>query len=412
MNARNDYTGPALFSYGFRPFFLCATIFALLVIPAWWMVWRGALDLSGPFLPTDWHIHEMVFGYGAAVVAGFLFTAVPNWTGRLPTRGWPLVALLALWLFGRGAVAGFAGLRPVPVLLIDQLFLLAVAAMIAREILAGKNWRNLKVLVPVTFLWLANIVFHVEAMMQGAADFSRRLGIGLLVFLIMLIGGRIVPSFTRNWLVQRGADRLPVPFKRMDVASLLFGVFALLAWIIAPSDLICAVPAAIAAILHLLRLYRWRGIRSWPSPLLFMLHVAYAAVPVGFAVISLSALGFAGMAAGAHVFGIGAIGGMTVAVMMRATMGHTGRPLAAGRALTVAFGLVIAAAVFRVAGPALSLGDVDGVDLSAVLWTFGFAVLAWNIGPWLAGPKLGRKKPTPTPVRSERVCVGAASPRS
>ena len=122
--------------------------------------------------------------------------------------------------------------------------------------------------------------------------------------------------------------------------------------------------------------------------------------------------GFAGMAAGAHVFGIGAIGGMTVAVMMRATMGHTGRPLAAGRALTVAFGLVIAAAVFRVAGPALSLGDVDGVDLSAVLWTFGFAVLAWNIGPWLAGPKLGRKKPTPTPVRSERVCVGAASPRS
>ncbi|NIZ10064.1 NnrS family protein [Pseudooceanicola sp. HF7] len=394
MTPRTNYTGPALFSYGFRPFFLAATLFALLVIPAWWLIWRGAMALSGPFMPVDWHIHEMVFGYGAAVVAGFLFTAVPNWTGRLPTRGWPLVALLAVWLAGRAAVAGLAGLGALPVLLFDQLFLLTVAAMITREILAGKNWRNLKVLVPVTLLWLANVLFHVESMTQGAADMSRRFGIGLLIFLVMLIGGRILPSFTRNWLVQRGAQRLPVAFNGLDAASLLAAALALLAWTFAPFGWPCAVLAALAGALQLVRLSRWCGDQSWPSPLLLMLHLSYAAIPVGFLMIALGAAGLLGVAVGVHVFGIAAIGGMTVAVMMRATMGHTGRPLQAGRALTTAFALVFTAAIFRVAGPGVALGRFDGVDLCVVLWTAGFALLAWRIGPWLAGPKQYRKRPS------------------
>ncbi|WP_417741846.1 NnrS family protein [Salipiger sp.] len=391
------YRGPALLSYGFRPFFLASALFALGAIPAWWLIWRGDIAGAGHFLPTDWHVHEMVFGYGAAVVAGFLFTAVPNWTGRLPTRGWPLALLLAIWLAGRLAVAGGLGLGPMAVAAVDQTFLLAVAAMIAREIVAGRNWRNLKVLLPVSLLWLANLLFHVEAMVEGSADLGRRLGLALLIFLILLIGGRVVPSFTRNWLVQRGATRVPVAFNRFDALCLVTGAAALIVWVVAPYGTACAPLGVVAALVHLIRLGRWRGAATWRSPLLLMLHLAYLMVPLGFAAAAAAALDLAGPAGAAHIFGIGAVGGMTVAVMMRATMGHTGRPLVAGPALTAAFVLVVAACAARVAGPAVRLGPVDGIDLSAALWTVGFILLVWRIGPWLARPRLARKVPSSPP---------------
>ncbi|GGB06380.1 NnrS family protein [Allosediminivita pacifica] len=394
MSLREGYGGPALLSYGFRPFFLSAALFALVVIPAWWLIWRGAIAPVGHFSPVDWHIHEMVFGYGAAVVAGFLFTAVPNWTGRIPTRGMPLMILLAVWVAGRLAVAGGSGLSPAAVAFIDQLFLLAVAGMIAREIVAGKNWRNLMVLVPVSLLWLANLLFHVEAMVNGSADFGRRLGIALLVFLILLIGGRIVPSFTRNWLVQRRAPRLPVAFNRFDALCLLAGGAGLIAWVTVPEGAVSTALGTVAAILHLARLVRWRGISTWASPLLLMLHLAYLMISLGFAAIALASFDLAGPEVPAHFLGIGAIGGMSVAVMMRATMGHTGRPLEAGRILTAAFVFVIAACAARVAGPSLRLGPFDGIDLSAALWTASFAMFAARIGPWLILPRAARKKPT------------------
>lgn len=397
MKPQDAYRGPALFSYGFRPFFLAAILFGLLVIPVWWSVWTGRIGLASVLAPVDWHVHEMVFGYGAAVVAGFLFTAVPNWTGRLPTRGWPLVALLSVWIAGRLAVAGFAPLEAVPVLLIDQLFLLCVAAMITREIVVGRNWRNLKVLVPVALLWLANIGFHVEAMTRGGADTSRRFGIALLIFLIMLIGGRIVPSFTRNWLAQRGVQRLPAAFGRFDALCILSGVLALLAWALVLFHWLTAAVSVLAAALHLARLARWRGLPTWRNPLLLMLHLAYAMIPAGFVAVALTSLGLAGASGPAHVFGIGAIAGMTAAVVMRATMGHTGRPLVAGRALAWAFGLLVLAAAARAAGAALTIGPLDGIDLSAGLWTLSFAILAWRLGPWLAGEKVDRKRATRSP---------------
>lgn len=391
MSLRTPFAGPAVFSYGFRPFFLAATVFALLILPLWWSIWRGGVVLDGPFAPTDWHAHEMIFGYGAAVVAGFLFTAVPNWTGRLPTQGWPLAVLLALWLAGRLSVAGLIGFGPVLVLLVDQVFLLAVAAMIAREVVAGKNWRNLKVLVPVSLLWLANVLFHVEAMNAGTADHGRRFGMALLIFLIMLIGGRIVPSFSRNWLVQRGAKSLPTAFNRFDAVCLVFGAAALVGWVAAPVGMGTAVLAGLAAVLHLFRLTRWRGHATWRSPLLLMLHLAYLMVPMGLAAVSASALDLIAQNVGAHVLGIGAVTAMTVAVMMRATMGHTGRALIAGRALASAFALVLTAMVFRVTAGQVALGALDGIDLAAVAWTAAFALLAWRLGPWLLHPKVAQK---------------------
>lgn len=393
MKLETPYRGPALFSYGFRPFFLVATLFALVVIPAWWSVWTGGHDLHGPMTPVDWHIHEMVFGYGAAVVAGFLFTAVPNWTGRLPTRGWPLAALLAVWAAGRVVMWGGAAAGPMVAALIDQAFLLLVAAMIAREIVAGRNWRNLKVLVPVTLLWAANLAYHAEAALRGSAATGHRAGIALLVFLIVLIGGRIIPSFTRNWLVQRRATVLPAAFGLPDAAAMVAGAAALLCWIALPAAVVTAAIAAPAAALHIVRLARWRGAATWRSPLLLMLHVAYLFVPVGLAAVALAALGVGSQAVVAHIFGIGAVAGMTMAVMIRASMGHTGRDLVAGRVLSLAFAMLVLAVPVRTSA-ALSDLSITG---AASLWSLAYLLLAIRLVPMLTRPKVARRVPNPRP---------------
>ncbi|KIC36751.1 NnrS family protein [Leisingera sp. ANG-M7] len=398
MAARTDYTGPVLFSFGFRPFFLGACIFALLAIPAWLLIWRGELEYSGPFLPSDWHVHEMIFGYGAAVVAGFLFTAVPNWTGRMPARGLPLALLSGLWLLGRLAMAGWLKLPALGVMVLDCAFLAAVVAMIAREIIAGENWRNLKVLVPVTLLGVANACFHIEAMTEGAADVSRRLGIAVLIFLIMLIGGRIIPSFTRNWLAKHGATKMPVTFSQFDAVTLVFGAAALAAWTAAPWAVLSGALLLAAGLLHAVRLTRWRSLATLPDPLLLMLHLAYALVPAGLIAAGGVPFGLLEPAVAAHILSIGAIGGMTLAVMMRATMGHSGRPLVAGPALTVAFMLLLGAVAARVTGSEELVAGLDGITLSAGLWTAGFALMVLKTGPWLVTRRLGPKKVSGKPA--------------
>ena len=394
MSRLPPYAGPALFSYGFRPFFLAATLFGLGVIPVWLLIWNGEMGLAPPFTPVDWHVHEMLFGYAAAVIAGFLFTAVPNWTGRMPARGWPLMALLALWVLGRLAVFGALGLGAVWIMLLDVAFVLAIGVMILIEIVAGKNWRNMMVVVPILLLAASNAVFHIEAMTRGTTDIARRLSISVIVFLIMVIGGRIIPSFTRNWLAARRATRLPVPFGRFDRLCLLAGVLALVAWTALRDGAAVAVLLALAAVLHLARMARWRGEASWPSPLLLMLHVAYLFLPLGLLAAAAGAMGYLPEAAGVHLLGIGGIAGMTFAVMIRATRGHTGRDLSAGPALTVAFGLLPLAGLLRALVPDLSLLGIGGITLAGLLWTAAYAVLAVRLTPWVALPNAARKQPS------------------
>jgi uncharacterized protein involved in response to NO len=393
MSRLPPYSGPALFSYGFRPFFLAATLFGLGVIPVWLLIWNGQIDLAPPFSPIDWHIHEMLFGYASAVIAGFLFTAVPNWTGRMPTRGWPLMTLLGLWLLGRIAVSGALGIGPLAVMALDAAFLLAIGAMIVVEIVAGKNWRNLMVVVPVLLLVVANITFHVEAMTEGTTDIGRRLAISVVVFLITLIGGRIIPSFTRNWLAARGATALPVPFGGFDRLCLLGGAVALLCWTALRTGPLPAALLAAAAALHLARLARWQGVATWRSPLLLMLHVAYLFLPLGLAGAAAGAAGYAPEATGVHLLGIGGIGGMTFAVIIRATRGHTGRDLVAGPALTLAFGLLALAGLLRALLPEVELPGIDGITLAGLLWTVAYAILSAKLVPWVARPNAARRQP-------------------
>jgi uncharacterized protein involved in response to NO len=190
---------------------------------------------------------------------------------------------------------------------------------------------------------------------------------------------------------------LPVPFGRFDAICIASGVLSLVAWSLAPLNWLTGLLASFAAVLHFVRLVRWRGLRTWRSMLLLMLHIAYAMIPIGFFAIALTSFGLGTSAAPAHVFGIGAIGGMTVAVMMRATLGHTGRPLAAGRALGLAFSMLIMALGARVVGQSFGLGHLDGIDLAAALWMIAFLILALRLGPWVARPKLSAKRPTSVP---------------
>ena len=383
------YGGPALFSYGFRPFFLFGAIQAAVAMAAWIMLLAGRLDTFSHFAPVDWHIHEMLFGYLAAIVAGFLLTAIPNWTGRLPLNGAPLVALFVAWLAGRVAIFFSASIGPLPAAAIDCAFLALLAAAAAREIVAGRNWRNLKVLVPILILLAANALFHAEVAVTGTSDFSRRLGIAAAIMLIGIIGGRIIPSFTRNWLAKRSPHGLPAPFGRFDVACLALTAVALACWTVAPESTVAGWLSLAAAGANLVRLARWRGDRCAGDVLVVILHLGFLWVPIGLLVAGLAALmpDRIAPAAAVHAFGVGAIGTMTLAVMVRATLGHTGRALAAGWRGSLVFAAILLAAAARVAHALFWPGEAL-LHLSAAAWIAAFLGFALLFGPFILSPRL------------------------
>ena len=381
------FHGPAILSYGFRPFFLLGALYAGLAVWFWIALLSGGVDTASRFPAVDWHIHEMLFGYMAAVLAGFLMTAIPNWTGRLPVNGLPLAILVAVWMAGRMAMFLSGYLGAVPAALVDCAFLALLAAVCAREIIAGKNWRNLKVLLPVVTLLAANVWFHVEVITIGSSDASRRMALSAAIMLIAIIGGRIIPSFTRNWLVKHQPSPLPAPFDRLDIATLTLSAVALVAWTFAPAYQPSGYLLFAAAVMNILRLARWQGWRTFPDPLVLMLHLAFLWIPVGLTLAALRALApTVGEAAAVHAFGVGAVGSMTLAVMMRATLGHTGRDLKAGWRGCLVFSAVSAAAVLRLI-LALGIQAEWLLHLSAACWVVAFLGFATLFGHPLLTPR-------------------------
>lgn len=337
-----------MFSYGFRPFFFFGSVYAGAIILMWLPVFYGRLQLSTAFAPRDWHVHEMLFGYIAAVVAGFLLTAVPNWTGRLPLQGRPLILLFSTWVAGRIAVSFSAWIGWAPAAAIDSVFLILLAASAAREIIAGKKWGNLMIVAIISLLAAGNLAFHLEAHFEGLAEYTTRGGIAVVISLIALIGGRIIPSFTRNWLAKRTPGQMPAPFGRFDVATIALSVLVLLFWVVRPLDRTTGGLLLVCGGMHLIRLVRWTGYRTFADRLVLILHVAYAFVPAGFILTALSAFDLVAPSAGIHAWTGGAIGTMTLAVMSRATLGHTGQRLQASPATQLIYAAVIIAALARV----------------------------------------------------------------
>ncbi|HEX9698082.1 MAG TPA: NnrS family protein [Acidobacteriota bacterium] len=378
-------SGPVWLSAGYRPFFLLAGLWALVVLPLSVAAIRGGVALPLAFDPVRWHFHELMFGYVAAALAGFLLTAVPNWTGRLPLQGVPLLGLVGLWGAGRLAMVASGAIGPAAAAAVDLLFLAVLLAVASREIIAGRNRRNLPMLAVLAAFLGANGLFHaVSADLLPADGLDQRAAIAAIALLVALIGGRITPSFTRNWLAKRGDTALPAAFGPLDRVTLLATLIALVAWTLEPEGSATAAAAAIAAALSVARLLRWQGHRVLGEPLLWVLHLGYLWVAAGLAFLAASAAGwgFSGIAA-VHALTAGAMGTMTLGVMSRAVLGHGGHELRAGPALTAAFALVSLAAAARVAATLASALYDPLIYLAAAAWMAAFALFLLVCAPKL-----------------------------
>lgn len=384
-----QYNGPAILSYGFRPFFLFGAIFGGAAILAWVLLLDGRIRFEPAFGALDWHIHEMIFGFLPAIVTGFLLTAVPNWTGRLPVQGKGLALLTATWLAGRIAMADPGWLGPLAAGVIDLAFLASVMAVIANEIVAGRNWRNLKVLVPLTLLLAGNAVFHLEVHLYGTSDYARRMGMAAAILLIMIIGGRIIPSFTRNWLVRENPGRLPAPFGQLDKGVLALSALALASWVLLPMHPATGLAMAAAGAANLVRQMRWAGERSAGEPLVLILHVAFFFVPLGFGLAGAAAMApdAVSPAAGMHAFGAGAVGAMVLAVMTRATLGHTGQALTMERGSKIVFACLLASAALRIAAALAPQYPAGLMTVSGLLWSAAFLGFGAVHGKALISPR-------------------------
>jgi uncharacterized protein involved in response to NO len=383
---RAHYSGPAVLSSGFRPFFLMAAAWPALSAPLWGLVFLGLVH--GPLgLDRTWHAHEMLFGYLAAVMAGFLLTAVPNWTGRLPVVGAPLGLLAGLWAAGRIAML-IAPHAPIA-LVVDCAFGPVFALVVGREVIKGRNWRNLPVLGLLCVFALGHVGAHLAPVDQTYLPIAERCALGVGLMMVLLIGGRITPSFTFNWLHQKGVKTLPVMENRFDRIGLGLAAAALIAFILAPSSAISGLVLFMAGLVNAARLTRWRGARTLSEGLVFILHLGFGWAVLGLFAASAAALfpATAPLSAAAHAIGAGAFGVMSLGVMTRVTLGHTGRERTADGWTVLLYACVNLAAVFRVAA-ALAPGASAGlIPAAGGLWTLAFVIFLVRYGPMLVRPR-------------------------
>lgn len=382
--------GPAILSYGFRPFFLAAGVWAFVAMLLWVGAFALGLNPGGDYGSAHWHAHELLFGYTSAALAGFMLTAVPNWTGRLPVSGGPLLALVLVWLAGRLALLTPEEAWLLPAMLADALFLPVLGAIAAREIIAGRNWRNLPVIGVVTLLTCANVYFHWSVVTGDDTGLAYRLAISGWVMLISLFGGRLGVSFTRNWLARRGETQMPTSFGNLDRLSLAVSAATLALWIAAPEAMPTGFASLTAAGVVLARLSRWQGIRTWREPLVLVLHTSFLFIPLGFLAIGLSAFGVLSTVSALHLLTVGAIANMTVAVMTRATRGHTGRVLSASRITTAIYACLFLSALLRPVADLVPDLYLEVLELSALLWILAFGLFIVEHSPMLLRRRVDR----------------------
>lgn len=376
---------------GFRPFFFGGAAWGVIALALWLSAFAGVITLPTKFDALAWHRHEMLFGFVGAVIAGFFLTAIPNWTGRLPIAGKPLLALFLLWLTARIAVLSSGLIGALPAALLDVGFFLTLAAVGAREVLAAGN-RNLPIVGMIMLFAVADGADHAAAAGIIADDsIGWRGAIALIVLMISLIGGRITPSFTRNWMVKRGlTERLPTQPGQFDLFVIVVTAIALLGWLTAPPGALTGALLLAAAVLQAIRLARWGGVHAASDPLVLILHVGYAWIPIGLALLG---LGIAGLSvprsAAIHALTAGAMATMILAVMTRASLGHTGRELKANAATVAIYLLITAGAVVRVA-TALGVAPYRlGMDLAGSAWAAALLVFLIGYAPVLWRPRLG-----------------------
>lgn len=364
-------TGPVILRAGFRPFFLAAAGWAVLAMVLYVALLSGVPVIAPAFSLVDWHIHEFLFGYVGAVVAGFALTVMPARNGSHPLVGSRLAALLAVWLAGRIVIAWDSGLGAPFIAAVDLAFPLLLMAAVGR---------NVAVLALIGLFLLANAGFHYETAMSGEADHSVRAGIAVVLTLIVIVGGRIIPAVTRDWMKAHGDPDLPSPFDVFDGVAIAMSAVALGFWATAPYAPTSALLLAFAALLNFARVARWHGGHTQGEGLIAILHVAYAFVPLGLAAMALAAFDPLLMppSAAMHLLTVGALAIMTLAVMTRTSLEQTGGPLHADRfilALFVSMTLSMLARVAYALEPAYFL-----LMASAALWVVTFVMFLCRFG--------------------------------
>jgi uncharacterized protein involved in response to NO len=387
--------GVALFAYGFRPFFLMAGIWAPLGVTLWVAAVAGLGVPEGPLPMLRWHAHEMLAGFVAAAIIGFVLTAVPNWTGRRGYAGAPLIALFAIYLAGRLALLPGS---PIPIGLAAPLALAALPAALLLVLPALVKAGKARLFGPpamVLGFWAGDLLMLGETAGWWAGETWRAgqlLSADVALALVGLIGGRIIPSFTLNALRKTGRPAEARPLPGVDRAAVLSLVAVALVDLAAPDGLLAGGVAALAAVLVALRLSRWHGLRTLDQPILWVLHLAYAFIPLALATKAAWLLAGAPWAVHwLHLQGAGALALMIMAVMTRATLGHTGRDLVAAPPIVAAYVLLPLAALARAFGPALTGGGLAPLVLAGMFWLAGFGLFLLVYAPILLRPRADGK---------------------
>ena len=375
---------------GFRPFFFGAASWAVIAIALWLCSLAGAIVLPTEFDPVAWHRHEMLFGFVGAAVSGFLLTAIPNWTGRLPIAGRPLLSLFGMWAAARLAVLCSSMFGLLPAAILDVGLFVALSLLAAREVIASKN-RNLPIVGIVLLFGIADAADYAGAAGIVSPDLGWRGAISLIVILISLVGGRIIPSFTRNWMAKQGIKRgLPVQPQSLDLLVIVSTAVALVFWLAFPDERLTGLILLLASAAQLLRLLRWGGARTFSDPLVLVLHLGYLWIPIGLLLLGLSVAGAdVPRSAGIHALTTGAMATMILAVMSRASLGHTGRALVASPMTVVSYACVTIGAAVRVSA-SLGLGDYASMlDIAGVVWGAALLIFATVYAPILWKPRVG-----------------------
>lgn len=389
------------FGDGFRVFFFAAGLYAIFTLGFWtlWLGvhWAGGMFTSLPFAvaPHLWHGHELIFGYGGAALGGFLLTAVPNWTGAKAARHLFILAASALWLAGRIAV-WYSGALPAPVVMLaDLAFLPLLAAKIATQLVKRPKPQNVMFLGLISIIWAANLMVHLEWM--GVTDDTAAEGLrgGLygLCAMIAVLGGRVTPAFTRNAMQREGREEgLPASHRFLELPGVALAIALPVAVMLPLPDLWLAVLAIACGGLQIARVAGW-GVRfAARQPILWSLHLSFALIGLGLILTGAALLGSGSEVAALHVTAIGGVAGMTLAVMSRATLGHSGRPLVAPRLLAVAYALLPLAALLRwVASGVSGAWYFPAVMGAGALWILGFTFYAVSLWPAFWGPRTTAK---------------------
>lgn len=370
----------------FRPFFLLTAAYAILTLIGWLAQLMGYFAPAGIIDPMRWHAHEMIHGMVAAVIAGFLLTAMATWTGHRLLSGPGLKALVALWLIGRLAMWSSAWLPPLAVSLLDLGFLLAVAIYAGKVIWQAGNHRNLIVVGVISALWLCNLAFHIGwlAVLPDLTRQAELAAIALIVMLLVIIGGRITPAFSRNWLRRHGGNDQAVrslPWLEWTGLILLLLLVGLAAG--GAPGMALGLVAGLAGIAHLARLLLWSGWLTRADPLMWILHVGYAWIPLGLLLMAWALLG-PGLkdSAWLHALGVGAMSVMILGVMTRVALGHSGRPLALPAGAVWIYWLILASALLRLLTGLDWLPWASGLGLSTLAWIGAFTLFLvryWSI---------------------------------